>query len=214
MLSNNLAVRRNGLRAALILAIAAVAACDTSDDAQPVDSAVAGGEVDRPATRGGMAAEDSLSGGMSDAKIVDVIRTANSQDSSGGVMAQSMARNAQVKDYGRQMVVDHGGANNQLMTLAQRTNLTPEENEIVRQLQQEHTTAAAHLRGLTGAEFDRAYIDHEVEMHQKLLTMLDERIVPNVQNAELRTFLGQIRPTIAAHLQRAQRLQNTLTTSQ
>jgi putative membrane protein len=60
---------------------------------------------------------------------------------------------------------------------------------------------------MSGAEFDRAYIANKVTYHQTVLDAIDNTLIPNAQNAELRALLEQTRPAVAAHLQHAQELQ-------
>jgi putative membrane protein len=150
---------------------------------------------------------------MSDAQIAHVVMTANSGDSASGVFAQANARNAQVKEYAQMMVRDHGGANKQLWELTQRLSITPEEAEVSRQLLMDVETGKANLTGKTGAEFDRIYIDQEVQLHQKVLDQLDQVLIPGTQNAELKALLQAIRPTVSMHLERAKVLQTTVVTT-
>ncbi|MGH7527152.1 MAG: DUF4142 domain-containing protein [Gemmatimonadales bacterium] len=78
------------------------------------------------------------------------------------------------------------------------------------QLQQAADEARAGLRDKSGAEFDRAYIDREVEYHQAVLDALDQTLIPGSQNAELKALLQQARPAFAAHLELARKIQGSL----
>ena len=64
--------------------------------------------------------------------------------------------------------------------------------------------------GQSGAAFDRAYIDHEVAYHQQVLDAINNTLIPNAQNAELKALLQQTAPAIEAHLQHAKELQTPL----
>jgi putative membrane protein len=150
---------------------------------------------------------------LSDAQIAHIVMTANSGDSAVGALAAGKATNAQVKDYGQMMVRDHGGANKQLWELTQRLAITPEEGDVSRQLSMDVESAKTSLSAKTGADFDRSYIEGEVQMHQKVLDQLDQTLIPGTQNAELKSLLQQIRPTVAAHLERARTLVTTVTTA-
>ena len=66
----------------------------------------------------------------------------------------------------------------------------------------------AHLKALTGAAFDKAYIDHEVAYHQQVIDALDKTLIPGATNAELRALLIKVRPAFVAHLEHATRLQS------
>jgi predicted outer membrane protein len=71
---------------------------------------------------------------LSDAQISHIVMTANSGDSAMGALAVSKARNAQVKEFGRMMVRDHGDANKKVWELTQRLSITGEDNDVSRQL--------------------------------------------------------------------------------
>jgi putative membrane protein len=156
------------------------------------------------------AAASNTPSSLADPQIAHVAVTSNSIDSASGAMAQSKARNAQVKDFAQQMVRDHGAVNKQAVALAQRLNVTPAENDVSRQLQQGAEQARTNLAGRSGADFDRAYIDHEVQYHQQVLDALDNTLIPGAQNAELKALLQQVRPNVAAHLERAKSIQGSL----
>jgi len=147
---------------------------------------------------------------VSDAQIAAIVLAANTVDSTAGEMAKQKGTNPAVKQFGQTMVTDHGGVNKQAVALAGRLNLTPEENPTSTQLTQGGQQSGTQLSGLTGAAFDRAYIDHEVEYHQTVLDAIDQTLIPNAQNAELKALLQQTRPAVAAHLEMAKNLQKTL----
>jgi putative membrane protein len=66
------------------------------------------------------------------------------------------------------------------------------------------------LEELSGTAFDRAYVEHEVQYHQAVLDARDKTLIPGAQNADLRALLQKVRPVIAAHLERAQRVQGEI----
>ena len=152
----------------------------------------------------------AAAGTVSDAQIAAIVLAANAVDSTAGALAVQKGTSNDVKQFGQRMVTDHGGVNQQAVALAGRLNLTPEENPTSQQLTaggQQNVTA---LNGMTGAAFDRAYIDHEVEYHQTVLDAIDKTLIPNAQNADLKALLTQTRPAVAAHLQMAKDIQGRL----
>jgi putative membrane protein len=66
------------------------------------------------------------------------------------------------------------------------------------------------LKQLTGAAFDKAYVDHEVAYHQQVLDAVDKTLIPNAKNDELKALLIKVRPAFIAHLEHAKQLQSTL----
>jgi putative membrane protein len=145
-----------------------------------------------------------------DAQIAAIAVAANSTDSASGELAKQKAANPKVKEFAQRMVTDHGGVNKQAVALAGRLHLTPEANPTSQQLTQGGEQSRQQLQGLSGAAFDRAYIDHEVEYHQTVLQALDQTLIPNAQNADLKKLLQQVRPAVDAHLKMAQDIQKQL----
>lgn len=135
---------------------------------------------------------------------------ANEVDIEAGQLAVSRTSNPQVREFANRMITDHRGVNQAATDLVTRLGVTPEENPTSQQLRQGGQQNRQALQGLSGAEFDQAYIAHEVTYHQTVLDAIDNTLIPNAQNAELRALLEQTRPAIAAHLQHAQQLQGSL----
>jgi putative membrane protein len=147
---------------------------------------------------------------ISDAQIAAVVVTANTADSAAGEMAQKSGTDAEVKEFGKRMATDHGAVNKQATAWATAAGITPEENDDVRAMKQDAADATASLQGKTGKDWDKTYIDHEVMMHQQVLDAIDQKLLPNAQNADLKKLLTDTRPAIQAHLDAAKAIQTKL----
>ncbi|MBX6362376.1 MAG: DUF4142 domain-containing protein [Gemmatimonadetes bacterium] len=147
---------------------------------------------------------------LTDAQIAQIALAANSADSASGVLAEGKAVAADVKAFARRMVTDHSSLNKQATDLAKRLNLTPAPSDASTDLQNKAADALKDLRGKTGKDFDKAYIDHEVAFHQEVLNALDQQLIPNAQNAELKQLLQTARMGVQQHLDMAKQLQSKL----
>lgn len=107
------------------------------------------------------------------------------------------------------MVTDHTAVNKQARALARKLKLTPKESELGKTLKQGGADNLARLKPLTGKDFDKAYIDHEVEYHQSVIDAMDKTLIPNAQNAELKDTLVKTRPAFVSHLEHAKKIQRT-----
>lgn len=119
----------------------------------------------------------------------------------GQVASQRGARNA-VKQFGQRMVQDHTQANNQLQQLAAQKGVTlptdiGRENQQVRQ----------QLSQLSGANFDRAYINHMVDDHIKDVSSF-QREAQQGQDPDVKAFAAQTLPILQQHLQLARSIAN------
>ncbi len=145
-----------------------------------------------------------------DAQIAAIVVAANQVDVDAGKLAKSRTKNKEVKAFAQQMITDHTGVNKQAVALVKKLKVKPEENDTSKSLKQGGADNIAKLKKLKGAEFDKAYIDHEVTYHQQVLDAIDKTLLPNAQNAELKDLLVKVRPAIAAHLEHAKKIQAAL----
>jgi putative membrane protein len=122
-----------------------------------------------------------------------------------GQLAERKGHSQAVKDFGRQMVTDHGKANQQLMQLTQAANI-PQPG----QLDDEHKALRDPLEKLNGAEFDLAYIRGQVADHQKTAQLFEWEIGSG-QDPQLKGFASQVLRVVLRHLDMASAIENQLT---
>jgi putative membrane protein len=115
-----------------------------------------------------------------------------------------------VKKFAQLMVTDHTGVNKQAVDLVTRLKVTPQDNETSKSLKEGGEKNIATLKGLKGAAFDKAYVDHEVAYHQAVLDAVDKTLIPNAQNADLKALLVKVRPAFVAHLEHAKHVAASL----
>jgi putative membrane protein len=145
-----------------------------------------------------------------DAQIAHIVVTANQVDIDAGKLAESKASNAQVKAFGKQMVTDHTGVNQQAVALAKKLNVTPQDNPTSQSLKAGGAENVKKLNGLSGADFDKAYVDHEIAYHEQVLDAIDKVLVPNAKNEELKALIVKVRPAFVAHLEHAKMVKGQL----
>ena len=147
---------------------------------------------------------------INDAQIAAIAVDANQVDVDAGKLALTHAKNGEVKKFAQTMVTDHSGAIKAATDLVGKLKVTPQENDTGRALVKGGQDARAKLSGLSGDAFDRAYIDNEVGYHETVVKALDDTLIPNAQNAELKSLLTKVRGVAAAHLEHARQLQKTV----
>lgn len=156
------------------------------------------------------AEEQKQASKLTDPQIAAIVVAANSVDVDAGKFAKGKTKNAEIKKFAQQMVTDHTAVNKSAIELVTRLKVTPEENDTSMALKKGGIENINKLKTLKGKEFDKAYVDHEVNYHQTVLDAIDQALIPNAQNAELKALLEKVRPAIAAHLEHAQHIQSTL----
>jgi putative membrane protein len=148
--------------------------------------------------------------GINDAQIASIVVTANQVDVDAGNLAKDTSSNPEVKKFAQTMVTDHTGVNRSATDLVTKLKVTPQDNETSRSLKAGGDKNVSTLKGLKGAAFDKAYVDHEVAYHQQVIDAIDKTLIPSASNAELKALLVKVRPAFIAHLEHARHLQGTL----
>ena len=145
-----------------------------------------------------------------DAQIAHIVVTANQVDIDAGKLAQKRAKSADVKAFAKQMVTDHSAVNKQAVALVTKLKVKPEDNATSQGLKSGGDANVKKLKGLKGDAFDKAYVDQEVTYHEAVLSAIDNVLIPNAKNAELKDLIVKVRPAIDGHLQHAKMIQAKL----
>ncbi|MBA4108000.1 MAG: hypothetical protein C0487_00180 [Leptothrix sp. (in: Bacteria)] len=116
-------------------------------------------------------------------------------------LATANASDSSVKSYATMLVSDHTMANQKLQLLAQRRNVV-----LPTTLPQDKQEVIDRLTKLTGADFDRQFVQ-TVGLHDhKTDITLFEKATREAKDSEVRDFASSTLPTLRAHLSAAQNL--------
>jgi putative membrane protein len=135
-----------------------------------------------------------------DRNFVETAASAGKAEVEAGKLASDKARNPAVKDFAKMMVDDHSKANDKLMTWAKENKFEPSKDMKV-----EHKRGASTLSGQSGAQFDRMYMDSQLQEHQKAVQLFTHQSTAG-QNMELKQFAAETLPTLQQHLKMAQQI--------
>ena len=102
------------------------------------------------------------------------------------------------------MVQDHTKANQQLEQIISQKGATLPNTTTT---SQERETD--HLAKLSGAEFDKAYMDHMVKDHKKDVKEF-QKAADNAKDPDLKAFAANTLPTLQEHLQMAENTEAAL----
>lgn len=199
---------------ALVAALVLVAGCKSQQN----NVAQTGNEAATPPAAMNAPAPESAATGnapatsaaVSDPQIAHIALSASSGDSARGKLAETKATNAQVKSFAKEMVTDHTMLNKKAVELANKLNVTPAESPADSDLVKKVGDMTNDLQGKTGKDFDKTYMDQEVQIHQRVLDDLDKTLIPTAQNADLKKLLTTARGVVDGHLKRAQQIDSSL----
>jgi putative membrane protein len=189
-------------------ALALAACAKKENNAADTTAASSTTTADTSAMAGG-AASSTTSGTWSDANIFALLDEANAADSSAGSIAATKGTAAAVRDFGRRMIRDHHQLRTQGAALAKKLNVTPSapaDDPLPAAAQSETNTLNTTAKG---KDFDKAYIDAEVDAHKKVLD-LATKAAAQTQTAELKNLIQKAAPVIQSHLTLAESIQKSL----
>ncbi|GAC1436734.1 MAG: DUF4142 domain-containing protein [Thermoanaerobaculia bacterium] len=149
-------------------------------------------------------------GRYSDGDIAAIVTNANQGEVDQGQVASSKANSDDVRAFARMMVTDHTNALNQARTLWSGQNIMANDNDVSRNLQSGSQQTVNALNTYNGADFDRQYIQSQVDIHQWLLNTLDNTLIPSAHKGKLREFLQMQRTAVSTHLDRARQIQSSM----
>lgn len=134
---------------------------------------------------------------------VDAAR-ANTDEITLGQLATQKASNPAVQQFAQRMIQDHTKANQQLTQIMTQkgatlpsTTTTSEEREV------------DHLGKLSGADFDKAYMEHMVKDHKKDVKEF-QKAANNAKDPDLKAFAANTLPILQEHLQMAENTEATV----
>lgn len=124
-----------------------------------------------------------------DAQIAHIAYTAGAIDIAAGQQALKTSKNKAVRTFAEEMVRDHTAVNDQALALVKRLGVTPQDNPTSTSLKKDADAKLQQLAKLSGAAFDKAYVQNEVAFHKTVNGALDATLIPNAQNTELKDLL-------------------------
>ena len=159
---------------------------------------------------GGGTMEPQSASSMSDGQILQVTHVANTGEIDQGKLALVRSKDVRVRGFAQMMVHDHTQADTNGMILAKKESIERERSTTSEQLASDATSATVTLKADPAVEFDKSYVDTQVKEHQAVLDMLDQKLIVNATNHALKSYLAEVRTTVASHLRHAQELQSEM----
>jgi len=147
---------------------------------------------------------------LTDPEIAHVAVTANKIDIDYAEIAQKRSRNQDVEKFAKTMASDHKAVIDQAVALVTKLKVTPKDNGVSQKLMTDADKTKKMLESKSGAAFDKAYIDNEVAYHKAVIAAVENLLIAQAQNAELKSLLQKVDPTLKAHLAHAEMIQSNL----
>lgn len=142
-----------------------------------------------------------------DPQIVGIVVTANQIDIDYANLALSKSKDKATREFAQQMVTDHSALQKAVSDLGAKLKVTPADSDTSKSLKAQAADTTKKLRALKGKAFDKAYIENEIAFHKAVMEANLTVLIPNAQNAELKSALTNAQTLFQGHLQHAQNVQ-------
>ncbi len=116
-----------------------------------------------------------------------------------GKIAQTTARDPNVRKFAAEMIKDHSKANTELATLAKTKGMA-----VPSMLDSEHNAIVQKLSAKSGADFDAAYSKQMMEDHDKTIALFEG--ATKSSDKDVAAFAQRTLPTLQKHKQMADSL--------
>jgi len=176
------------IRFSRIAAVAAVSAATAFSVASPLAAQAGAAKLDDPT-------------------IVAIFDAANTWDIETGQIAEKKGSNKEVRDFGAMLARDHRMVRQQGRDLAKKLKVTPTPPKDFA-MAKDHSAAVKKLNSLSGKDFDKAFLQHEVDYHKAVIDAVTTTLLPALQNQEVKDLVTKVAPAFTAHMQAAQNLLN------
>lgn len=129
---------------------------------------------------------DAAQGGMAEVEL--------------GKLAAQKAGNPEVKKFGQMMVTDHSKANAEVKALAGKKNISlPTDLG-------SHKSDIDKMSKLSGADFDRQYVDDMVADHETDVAEFEKQAM-SAKDPDVKAFAAKTLPTLKRHLETIKAIQ-------
>ena len=115
-----------------------------------------------------------------------------------GNLAMQRGANQKVKDFGQQMVTDHTKAGDELKAIASKNGIS-----LPAGIDAKSQSTNQRLSSLSGAAFDRAYMEDMVKDHKEDVAEFQKE-AHGGSDPDLKAFARETLPTLQHHLQMAE----------
>ncbi|MEO6187974.1 MAG: DUF4142 domain-containing protein [Ginsengibacter sp.] len=151
-----------------------------------------------------MSAIGQTSAKLTDPEIASVAVTANQIDIQYAQIAKKKSKNADVLKFAETMAKDHQSVIDKAVALVTKLGVTPKDNATTKSFLAGATKTKAMLNAKNGNAFNKAYIDNEVAYHKAAINEVENVLIKDASNSELKSLLQSALPLFKTHLAHAE----------
>jgi putative membrane protein len=150
---------------------------------------------------------------MSNANVLSLFNTIDNSQIEAAQLAQLKASAPAVRDHADRIMDEHQAMLDKRRELASRMDLRPETPQLATSLKETHQEAMEELQKQSGENFDRAYLEYQIKMHEQAIEMAKET-GESVDDPRLKRHLMEAQPDLQNHLAVAKNVQRQVVAQQ
>ena len=144
---------------------------------------------------------------LTDPEIASVAVVANQNDISFSAIAKTKSTNKSILEFAQTMATDHQSVIDQATALVTKLGVTPKDNAVSKKLLSDAANTKKMLLSKSGDAFNKAYIDNEVAYHKAVIAAVENTLIPDATNKDLKDLLQKVVPILKTHLEHAEMIQ-------
>ena len=147
---------------------------------------------------------------MSDLEFAHIAYTADNIDIRYAHLALALSGNPEIHDFARTMIRDHTAVNEAAFALLDKLGATAQDNPVSHSLNANAEEIIDGFVQLRGAAFDKAYADNELAYHQAVNELVENTMIPNIDNDEVKALFVEGLEIFKAHERHAEMMVKSL----
>jgi putative membrane protein len=168
-------------------------------EASSANSALSGSQTPRPTDVA-----------LDDGQIAMIASAIDRAEIAAAKLALTHAKSPRVRQFAQHMVSVHTAVEQKLNITLKAENVTPSDSAMSTKLVSDSQAAALTLSGQSGSDFDSSYIAAQLQAHQDVLAMMDNKLIPSAKDAKLKAALEGTRVKVVEHIAMARDVQASL----
>lgn len=152
----------------------------------------------------------AVAGALDDGQILGIYIQVNGFDAETALLGRALSHSSAVRNLATHVSTDHLGVRQAAYALAAKCKVSPVIPSERDAAAVEHGQEMTKLSALKGAEFDKAYLRHEVAFHTAAIEAVRQALEPSATCPDLRAHFKDVLPAFEHHLLETQALAREL----
>lgn len=136
---------------------------------------------------------------MNDLEYAHIAYTADNIDIRYAHLALALSTNPDIHEFANTMIRDHTAVNDAALGLLKKLGAEAQDNAFSKTLNENAEKIIDDFSKLRGVEFDKAYAENELAYHQAVNKLVEDTMIPNIDNAEVKALFVKGLEIFKAH---------------